>query len=49
MEDTDEKTFDDIDGGVVHHVGEEGDYPQDKAWVNFATARERMRREGGKT
>lgn len=36
MEDTDKQSLDDIDGGIVHHVGEEGDHPQHKARVNFA-------------
>ena len=47
MEDTDKKTFDDIDGGIIHHVGEKGNYPQNETRVNFAAvklAREEERR-----
>ena len=43
MEDTDKQSLDDIDGGVVHHVGEEGDHPQHKPRVNFAEEVKRRR------
>ena len=45
MEDTDKQSLDDIDGGIVHHVGEEGDHPQHKPRVNFA---EEVKRERGR-
>ena len=44
MEDTDKKPFDDIDGGIIHHVGEQGNYPQNKTRVNFAAVKVGKRR-----
>ena len=43
MEHTDKKPLDDIDRGVIHHVGEEGNHTQHKTRVNFAEKMERER------
>lgn len=46
MEHTDKQPLDDIDGGVIHHVGEEGNHPQHKTRVNFAEKIKRGRGRG---